>query len=156
MTPSTPPFSLRAHHLMCVTTYQGKGYSPEFVANMNRVWHALRSGVYPKVEVHAVADPLCHACPNLQDRAQPTSCQFQRSIEARDRRLLEAMGWQEGQIVELEEVMAYILAHHAELLSHVCVGCDWMSICGQQRFTWLEAEPPVPLPMLSNDSTPGP
>jgi len=143
-----PTFSLRAHHLMCVTTYQGKGYSPDFVANMNRVWHALRSGAYPQVEVHAVADPLCQACPNLQDPAEPTSCQFQRSIEARDRRLLAAMGWEEGQIVELESVMKYILTHHADLLSQVCVGCDWMAICGQQRFTWLEDEPPVPLPVV--------
>lgn len=149
MTSPKPPFSLRAHHLMCVTTYQGKGYSPDFVANMNRVWHALRSGQYPNVEVHAVADPLCHACPNLQDRAEPTSCQFQRSIEARDRRLLAAMGWQEGQIIELAAVMEYILAHHAELLANVCVGCDWMAICGEQRFTWLENDPPVPLPVLS-------
>jgi hypothetical protein len=148
MTAPTPSFSLRAHHLMCVTTYQGKGYSPDFVANMNRVWHALRSGQYPQVEVHAVADPLCQACPNLQDPSEPTSCQFQRSIEERDRRLLAAMGWTEGEIIDLAPVMEHILAHHAELLANVCVGCDWMAICGQQRFTWLEAEPPVPLPVL--------
>jgi hypothetical protein len=131
---------------MCVTTYQGKGYSPDFVANMNRVWHALRSGNVPRVEVHAVADPLCLACPNLQDASIPTSCQFQRSIEARDHRLLAAMGWEEGQVVELAPVMETILANHAELLENVCVGCDWIAICGEQRFTWLEKHPPVPLP----------
>lgn len=148
MTSTPPAFSLRAHHLMCVTTYQGKGYSPEFVANMNRLWHALRSGHYPQVEVHAVADPLCRACPNLQDPAEPTSCQFQQSIGERDRRLLQAMGWHEGQVVELAKAMETILSRHAALLGDVCVGCDWIAICGEQRFTWLEAEPPVPLPVL--------
>lgn len=145
---TSTPFTLRAHHLMCVTTYQGKGYSPEFVANMNRVWHALRSGEQPVVAVHAQADPLCMSCPNLQDASVPTSCQFQRSIEARDRRLIQAMGWVEGQTVELAPVMEQILANHAELLGHVCQGCDWMAICGEQRFTWLEEHPPVPLPVV--------
>lgn len=149
MTTSSTPFPLRAHHLMCVTTYQGKGYSREFVATMNRVWHALRSGDYPHVEVRAVADPLCLSCPNLQDPDDVTSCQFQRSIEARDRRMIAAMGWQEGEVIALAPVMEQILERHADLLSKVCVGCEWMSICGEQRFTWREANPPVPLPIVN-------
>lgn len=142
------PFSLRAHHLMCITTYQGKGYSPDFVATMNRVWHALRSGQVAEVAVHAEADPICRACPNLQDPADGTSCRFQASIEARDRRLLAAMGWSEGEVVALAPVMEHVLAHHAELLAEVCPGCEWITICGQQRFSWVEPHPPVPLPVV--------
>lgn len=140
---------LRAHHLMCVTTYQGKGYSPEFVANMNRVWHALRAGAYHRVRATSVADPLCGACPNLQDPGEDTSCRYHGSISGRDRRMLAAMGWQEGEVVELAPVLEHIHANHADLMARVCVGCDWTSICGQQRFTLREAAPPVPSPLLN-------
>lgn len=140
---------LRAHHLMCVTTYQGKGYSPEFVANMNRVWHALRAGAYDRVRATSVADPLCGACPNLQDPVVDTSCRYHASISERDRRMLAAMGWEEGEVVALAPVMDHIHAHHADLMKQVCVGCDWTSICGEQRFTLKEANPPVPLPLLN-------
>lgn len=140
---------LRAHHLMCVTTYQGKGYSPEFVTNMNRVWHALRAGAYGRARATSVADPICGACPNLQDPNEETSCRYQGSISERDRRMLKAMGWQEGEIVELGPVMDHIHAHHAELMAEVCAGCDWTGICGERRFTLLEPDPPVPLPLLN-------
>lgn len=135
---------LRAHHLMCVTTYQGKGYSPDFVTNMNRVWHGLRDGAYSHAQAISVADPLCRACPNLQDPNEETSCRYQVSIGARDRRLLDALGWAEGEVVELAPTMDYIHAHHAELMAEVCVGCDWTSICAEQRFTLREANPPIP------------
>lgn len=138
---------LRAHHLMCVTTYQGKGYSPDFVANMNRVWHALRAGAYSHARATSVADPICRACPNLQDPAEETSCRSHDSIAERDRRMLRAMGWQEGEVVELGAVLAHIHEHHARLMEQVCGGCDWVAICGERRFTLREADPPVPLPV---------
>lgn len=140
---------LRAHHLMCVTTYQGKGYSPAFVANMNHVWHALRAGVYRRVRATSVADPICGSCPNLQDPEADTSCRYHDSISVRDRRMLAAMGWSEGEIVELGPALEHIHAHHAELMAAVCVGCDWTGICGERRFTLLEQDPPVPLPLLN-------
>lgn len=135
---------LRAHHLMCVTTYQGKGYSPDFVTNMNRIWHGLRDGVYSHARAISVADPLCGACPNLQDPDVETSCRYQASIGARDRRLLAAMGWGEGEVVELESTMAVIHDRHAELMETVCAGCDWTAICAERRFTLQEPHPPVP------------
>ncbi|HEY9855510.1 MAG TPA: DUF1284 domain-containing protein [Stenomitos sp.] len=149
MDDSTNLLPLRAHHLMCVTTYQGKGYSPEFVANMNRVWHALRAGAYSHAKATSVADPLCMACPNLQDQANDTSCRYHVSISERDRRMLAAMGWQEGEIIELGSVMDDIHARHAALMNEVCVGCDWTAICSERRFTLREADPPVPLPLLN-------
>jgi len=56
---------LRAHNLLCIQGFVGKGYSPEFVANMTRVIESL--GDETRVTVIAAPDALCSACPNLAD-----------------------------------------------------------------------------------------
>ena len=56
---------LRAHNLLCIQGFVGKGYSPEFVANMTRVIESL--GNDAPVTVTASPDVLCSACPNLTD-----------------------------------------------------------------------------------------
>lgn len=131
---------------MCVTTYQGKGYSASYVANMNRLWHALRDGAYDYAQALSVADPICGACPNLEDPVAADSCRFQASIGERDRRMMRAMGWAEGEVVELGPALDYVHAHHAELMATVCPGCEWIGICRDRRFTLREADPPVPRP----------
>ncbi len=127
--------SLRAHHFLCLTTYQGKGYSPDFVENMNRIWASARTGAIGTVAAHAQADPICHACPHLTDRGDPISCTFQSSIGARDRRMLAAMGWEENQQVSFESAMQTVHDRHGELMAKVCGGCDWVPICSQRKFT---------------------
>jgi len=35
---------LRAHHLLCLLTYVGEGYSADFIANLDRITTRLRAG----------------------------------------------------------------------------------------------------------------
>ena len=58
---------LRAHNLLCIQGFVGKGYSPEFVANMKRIV----GGLLGRTEVTVVEEPdgLCSACPNLRASA---------------------------------------------------------------------------------------
>ncbi len=127
--------SLRAHHFLCLTTFAGKGYSPEFVANMNRVFGAAQRGEIARLRATAEADPICGACPHLQDRSAADGCTFGASIAARDRRMLRAMGWRENQEVDFAAAIAIILERHRDLMREVCRGCDWATICGEERFT---------------------
>lgn len=127
--------SLRAHHFLCLTTYAGKGYSADFVANMNRVWRAARDGEIGQLAATAEADPICQACPHLQDPGDRRSCAFHGSISARDRKMLAAMGWEDGQRVDFEAAMDHVHAHHLDLMARVCGGCEWVPICRQENFT---------------------
>jgi hypothetical protein len=154
--------SLRAHHFLCIATYQGKGYSPDFVANMNRVWAHAKRGAVGDVQATSEADPICHACPHLRDRDDPVSCKFQTSIGARDRRMIQAMGWEENQQVSFEDVMEVVHTRHKDLMDQVCNGCDWVPICAQQRFTLrdplfvLPVEPATAPPSSEFSVAPGP
>lgn len=127
--------SFRAHHFMCIATYRGKGYSADFVENMNRVWAAAKAGEVGVVQATAEADPICGACPHLQDTADPVSCRFHASISSRDRKMIAAMGWEENQQVSFADVMDDVHARHRDLMDKVCTGCDWVPICSQQVFT---------------------
>ena len=136
MTPGDGAISaLRAHHFLCLTTFAGKGYSPDFVANMSRVFKAAQRGEIARLRATTEADPICGACPHLQDRSVADGCTFSASISARDRRMLRAMGWQENQEVDFDAAMAIIHERHRDLLRQVCRGCDWVAICGEERFT---------------------
>ena len=57
---------LRPHHLLCVQGFRGLGYSPQFVATMQRVVATLQdNAVLVRVEVRA--DVICQSCPYLTD-----------------------------------------------------------------------------------------
>lgn len=53
--------ALRAHHLLCMLTYAGRGYSPDFVRNFDHITARLAAGA-PITLVHgpdAICAPLC-------------------------------------------------------------------------------------------------
>lgn len=158
-----PVTTLRAHHFMCLSTYQGKGYSADFVTEMNRVWREARDGRIAEVSATAAADPMCLACPHLGDKADPDSCRFQASIGARDRRMMTAMGWEEDQQVSFAEAMEVVHEKHRELMAQVCAGCEWVPICAKEHFTLRDAAFDLPTgetqavaPSSVNSEAPGP
>ncbi len=48
---------LRAHHLLCMLTYVGKGYSPAFVENYEVIAARLSAG--EEIELVAGPDDIC-------------------------------------------------------------------------------------------------
>ena len=56
---------LRPHHLLCTQGYSGKGYSDEFVKNMNQVTEKLRGSEPVTVHLTCSTDVLCADCPNM-------------------------------------------------------------------------------------------
>src|SRR3990172_4704328 len=55
--------SLRAHHLLCICTFSGTGYSAEFTSNMRTIVDACRR---PGQRVALVegSDDVCAPCPH--------------------------------------------------------------------------------------------
>jgi hypothetical protein len=48
---------LRPHHLLCILTYKGAGYSPAFCANYDRI--AVRIAHREEIEICAGPDDVC-------------------------------------------------------------------------------------------------
>jgi hypothetical protein len=119
---------LRAHNLLCIQGFVGKGYSPAFVANMT----SIVEGLGDRTEVTVVAEPdrLCEACPNLR----ATGCALhgegtERGILRQDRDVLARLGLAEGQRAMWGEILARIRASVAPAdLDAICGACPWLPL----------------------------
>ena len=122
---------LRPHHLLCVLTYVGRGYSPGFTANMTRV--AERLGAGEDIELIAGPDDIC--APLLAD---PDPHCHRPSITERDRAAARDLSGLLGfeirtgaRLVLDENVIHRLRAAFASGTSRsACTGCEWVDLCG--------------------------
>lgn len=121
---------LRPHHLLCLLTYVGKGYSAAFTANYDAI--AARIGDGEDIQIIAGPDDIC--APLLGD-AEP-HCHRDSVIE-RDRLALRDVGellatpLELGQRLTLEPMLVLRMreAFTAGRTREACVGCEWHSLC---------------------------
>lgn len=124
--------SLRAHHLICILTFLGKGYTATFVANYNRIVRRLNAG--EPVRLVSGPDDLCR--PMLAE----ASCHCRNeSVCLRDDQAIADVGKVLG--VELDGAEKLILdagrvtelrrAFASGSIRTACSGCEWHSLCTQ-------------------------
>jgi len=119
---------IRAHNLLCIQGFVGKGYSPEFVANMKAIVGGL--GGDTQVTVLDEPDDLCAACPNLK----ASGCALhgegtEKGIVHQDRDVLARLGLMAGQAVAWGEILARIRASvRPDDLDAICGTCPWLPL----------------------------
>ena len=128
---------LRPHHLLCMLTFIGKGYSPAFVANLEQVVRRLATGTET---IHIVAGPDDICAPLLGAFGEPgnADCHCHRaSVVERDRLATQAIS------ALLDRSLApgaQFLLTHADLdnlrtafaagtIRQACTGCQWKPLC---------------------------
>lgn len=122
---------LRPHHLLCMLTYIGKGYSPAFTANMTAI--AERLGAGKDIELVAGPDDIC--APLLGDpdpHCHRASVVERDRAAARDLSDLLGLDVRTGAHLVLDEdvirhLRAAFASHH---IRSACAGCEWVDICG--------------------------
>ena len=122
---------LRPHHLLCVLTYVGRGYSTGFTANMTAV--AERLGAGETVEIVAGPDDIC--APLLADpdpHCHRTSVMERDRAAARDLHDLLGLDVRPGAHLVLDDdvigrLRAAFASHH---IRSACAGCEWVDLCG--------------------------
>ena len=125
---SSNSLRIRAHNLLCIQGFVGKGYSPEFVANMTSVIAQLE----PDSEITLLTEPdvLCAACPNLRD----TGCALhgdgsERGIATQDRDVLRRLGLEDGAVASWSEIVDRIRQYVApDDLDEICGTCPWLPL----------------------------
>jgi len=121
---------LRAHHLLCMLTYAGDGYSDAFTANFNAI--VERIGAREDVLIVAGPDDLC--APLLDD---PEPHCLNESVRARDAlaardlgKLLGRETFVRGRVTlgepELERLRN---AFGRGDVREACLGCEWHRLC---------------------------
>ena len=118
-------YRIRAHHGMCFSFFQGKGYSSDFTENMWNMKEKL--GENPEVILLCGADDVCSHCPNNQSG----KCISAGKVENYDRQVLACCGLSEGARIRWDDFVRSVQTH---ILSSgkrpdICGGCQWDSLC---------------------------
>ena len=123
-------YRIRPHHGLCLTFFEGKGYSEEFVQNMARIKE--RSGTNQIIEIVQTADQVCGSCPNSDGR-----CKSQSKVGALDEKVISLCGLVEGQRMEFARFLALVEERILKTgkLGEVCSQCEWYSLCSTSMAT---------------------
>ena len=121
---------LRAHHLLCVLTYVGKGYGATFVENYNAIATRLSAG--EAALIVAGPDDICSP---LLGAGYP-HCRRQSVIE-RDRLAARDIGRSTGisidvgttLILDTHRLTRMRAAFTAGTTRAACKGCEWVGLC---------------------------
>lgn len=135
----TPP-QVRGHHLLCLLTYVGRGYSPDFVRAMDALAAHVTSG--GAMQLCVGPDVLCASLTTAQGGCG-AHCHLDRNAE-RDRVALHEVGsllgramqpgtWEvltAEKIYALRQTLQPLDAQAALTgLRSACGGCEWLELC---------------------------
>ncbi len=130
--------NLRPHHLLCISFFEGKGYSPEFIDNMIKVINRLERASLIRLIV--ATDSICSCCPHNQD----SKCSSESKVNYYDKTVLSICKLQEGQLLNFHKLKELVDTQiiRAERLAAVCGDCQWYTICqgkADQRYSKKQA-----------------
>ena len=123
---------LRPHHLLCMLTYVGKGYTPDFTANYDVI--VARLGAGEAIEIVAGPDDICapllaggdHHCHNdsvvERDRLAGMDVADVLGLDA-------AIGPGARLVIDRERLENLRRAFAQEVTRSACGGCEWSALC---------------------------
>jgi hypothetical protein len=121
---------LRAHHLLCLLTYIGKGYSPAFIDNMTVIAGRISAG--EGIEIIEGPDDIC-----APRQAETDAHCGDKSIHDRDRQAARDV----GRILQIKLCVGATLSLDKHRLNRLraafaqdqvrsaCRDCQWGDIC---------------------------
>lgn len=123
---STPIF-FRPHHFLCTVGFQGRGYSPQFVENFQRIADLLRGqgGDDVVVQITPETDSLCAACPHQDGKKCGSDEAKIRSLDARHKQVLSL---EEPQITWGEAKKRIVERVDDDTFDLMCAGCSWKDL----------------------------
>lgn len=118
-------YRIRAHHGMCFSFFQGKGYSGEFVDNMRKMKERLSQGA--EVVLVVGTDDVCAHCPNNRDGI----CTSSEKTADYDRRVLALCGLEAGTQIQWADFERLV---QKDILTpgkreDICGDCEWNELC---------------------------
>lgn len=125
---------LRPHHLLCLQTFVGHGYSDEFVAQMTLVKRQLAEDPLTPIELFSGTDDLCAHCPNCVEGkcTSEKPALFDRLVSERLIQMQSTNSQVRPSISTAQLKLKGIpkeLQMNADLIKQCCPGCQWKELC---------------------------
>jgi|SRR5579885_732909 hypothetical protein len=114
----------RPHHFLCALCFQGRGYSPAFVANFQLIMDQLNSihGDETLITISGHTDSICDPCPNRLGR----KCSTEEKVTGLDNAHAAALEIKPGTSITWGEAKKRI-AEKITLakFNQICATCSW-------------------------------
>lgn len=118
---------IRAHHLLCMKYFKGKGYSKEFVANFYEVIKKLNDN--PAIRVTNYPDIICSKClHNADNRCIKKGPENETKVKEKDNATIKCMGLKLNQELKFKEAKELVDSNLTELRM-ACRDCEWSGYC---------------------------
>ncbi|MEG0979746.1 MAG: DUF1284 domain-containing protein [Oscillospiraceae bacterium] len=122
-------YRIRAHHGLCISLFEGKGYSDEFIQNMFDIIEQLKDN--PQIEIINSIDIVCSKC----NRNENGSCKDSHLTDALDGEVLKACKIEAGDKMRWKEYteiikQSIVLQGKQE---YICKGCQWIELCKKSQ-----------------------
>lgn len=120
---------LRAHHMLCILGFRGRGYSKAFVENMYQVVQKLHSLPETVVEMRDTPDHICVRCPFISEAGcSEKGPGSEERARKRDHDVMEKLGLATGTTLVWSEVLQKIgNLISSEHIRGFCYDCEWLS-----------------------------
>lgn len=119
--------SLRPHHLVCLQSFQGKGYDTAFVHHTSEVLSFLEKNSDDKrVVIVDGCDELCRCCTNNHGGI----CSDEDEVRRYDDSYLNVLKLSINRVLSWTEIKQYIMNELSiSDFSKICRMCCWYGIC---------------------------
>jgi hypothetical protein len=123
---------LRAHHFVCLLSFQGKGYGDDFVVGVAEIVTRLRSDPLAKsICLAQGCDDVCAFCPKRNDKACEDEDRISK-IDADFRNILNISDSSAFSFTEIQQIVAARLK--IDDFKRICKKCRWFDICSSSYF----------------------
>jgi len=126
------PVRLRGHHFLCILTYRGYGYTPDFVANMTGIVADIGRG--RPIQLIEGPDEICGGLTAEDRRACNHDCARAETLELDRLAVTEVgdlLGTDFSGLIEIdrEAVSRLRVAFAARSIRSACRRCPWSEFC---------------------------
>ncbi|MDI6841061.1 MAG: DUF1284 domain-containing protein [bacterium] len=134
---------IRGHHLLCIQGFQGYGYSPKFVANMNKIVRSINSTPELLIEVTDDCDDICIPCPHNVNNICSKDADSAKNVrdmdlsrpftKERDLQTLSLLSLKPGDKIKAKDINNLVnrIPNKIDIIS-ICSKCEWKNVC-----TWF-------------------
>ncbi len=120
---------LRAHHLLCLLTYVGRGYSPAFTANMNLIAERLGAGFDDILLVRGRDDICTPLCGTADDHCEGESALERDAKAAAEISRSLDIDIAIGTVLPAGTLSLLRSAFADGAIRTACLHCPWADLC---------------------------
>ncbi len=119
--------NIRAHHLLCMKYFKGKGYSEEFVSNFYKVIKELNDNPFVRVVNHP--DIICGSClHNVNSKCVKKGPDFENKVRKKDNIIIGYLGVNLNQELKAKKIKKLVNLRLTKLRD-ICKDCEWLKYC---------------------------